>query len=203
MLAMESRNADADQTAFARQGYGNGPVLAFERQASAPDGAETTIGFRLAFAVDHRAPDATVFACRHGNSGALRDAAGPAHENGALGISGVYMAEANPADFQYYLEATTGQRSIRATSLGIEAETQNGLVAILTPEGIDALFGLEFAAMPRGLRLRAFALAVRDLDALAKRFDNGSIAYRNLAGRLIVDASPGQGAPIAFEEAKP
>jgi catechol 2,3-dioxygenase-like lactoylglutathione lyase family enzyme len=201
MLALESEDADADQDEFAASGYAAGPVYAFERKASLPDGSETTIGARLASALDHRAPDAMIFTCQHLDSDTLHDPAGCSHANGALGVTGVYMAEANPADFQYYLEATTGQRAIRASSLGIEADTPNGIVAILTPDGMDALFGLSNGAVTRGLRLCAFTLAVKDLDAMAKQLDDRNIGHRRQAGRLIVDPAPGQGVLIAFEEA--
>jgi hypothetical protein len=201
MLALTSTDADADQAAFAALGYASGPASGFERKASAPDGSETTIGFRLAFAIDHRAPDAMIFACQHLNPQALSDPASREHANGALGVTGVYMAEANPADFQYYLEATTGQRAIRASSLGIEADTPNGIVAIMTPDGISALFGLSNGAAARGPRLRAFTLAVKDLDTVAKRLEDRGIDFSRQARRLIVDPAPGQGALIAFEEA--
>jgi len=201
MLALTSEDADADQAAFAGEGYAAGPVYAFERKASLPDGSETTIGARLASALDHRAPDAMIFTCQHLDSDTLHDPAGCSHANGALGVTGVYMAEANPADFQYYLEATTGQRAIRASSLGIEADTPNGVVAILTPDGINALFGPPDGAATRGPRLCAFTLAVKDLDNLTKHLDDQGIEHRRQAGRLIVDAAPGQGALIAFEEA--
>ena len=201
MLALTSENADVDQAAFAGQGYACGPVYAFERQAGLPDGTETTIGVRLAYAIDHRAADAMIFACQHLTRQALHDPASLDHANGALGVTGVYMAEANPADFQYYLEATTGQRAIRASSLGIQADTPNGVVAILTPDGINALFGLSGSAATRGLRLCAFTLAVKSLDTVAKWFDDQGIDYRRQAGRLIVDPAPGQGALVAFEEA--
>ena len=200
MLALTSADADADQAAFAELGYVTGPVYAFERKAGGQDGAETTIGVRLAYAIDYRAPDAMVFACQHLNPDALRSPASLDHANGALGVTGVYMAEANPADFQYYLEATTGQRAIRASSLGIEADTPNGVVAILTPDGIDALFGLSDGIATRGLRLCAFTLAVKSLDTVAKRYDDQGVDYRRQAGRLIVDPAPAQGALIAFEE---
>ncbi len=203
MLALTSTDADADQGEFVADGYATGPAYAFERKASLPDGSETTIGVRLASALDHRAPDAMIFTCQHLNPDSLRDPASCNHANGARGVTGVYMAEANPADFQYYLEATTGQREIRASSLGIEADTPNGVVAILTPDGINALFGLPQSATTRGLRLCAFTLAVESLDGVAKQFDDQGIDYRRQAGRLVVDPAPGQGAVIAFEEAAP
>jgi len=201
MLALTSTDAEADQAAFADQGYAAGPVYAFERKASGPDWSETTIGVRLAYAIDHRAPDAMIFACQHLNPDALRDPASFDHGNGALGVTGVYMVETNPADFQYYLEATTGQRAIRASSLGIEADTPNGIVAILTLDGVNALFGLSNVATTRGPRLCAFTLAAKNLDAVAKRLDDQGIDHRRQAGRLIVDPAPGQGVLIAFEEA--
>ncbi len=201
MLALASEDADADQAIFADHGYAAGPVFAFERKAGGLGGLETTIGVRLAYAVDHRSPDTMIFACQHLNSEALHGAAGVDHTNRALGVTGVYMVEPNPADFQYYLEATTGQRALRASSLGIEADTPNGIVAVLTPQGINALFGLPETVPIRGLRLRAFTLAVEALDIVEKRLEDQAIDHRRRAGRLIVDPAPGQGALIAFEEA--
>ncbi len=201
MLALTSTDADADQAAFAGEGYAAGAVFAFERKASLPDGSETTIGARLASAIDHRAPDAMIFTCQHLDSDDLHDPAYFDHPNGALGVTGVYMAETNPADFQYYLEATTGQRAIRASSLGIEADTPNGIVAILTPDGINALFGLSDSVAPRGPRLCALTIAVKSLVALEKRLNDQGIDHRAQAGRLVVDPAPGQGVLIAFEEA--
>ncbi|MCZ6771884.1 MAG: VOC family protein, partial [Proteobacteria bacterium] len=75
MLALTSENADADQATFAGQGYASGSASGFERKTTAPDGSETTVGFRLAFAIDHRAPDAMIFACQHLNRDALHEPA--------------------------------------------------------------------------------------------------------------------------------
>ncbi len=201
MLAFRSPDAEADQAIFARAGYAAGPIHAFERAARAPDGSETTIGVRIATAVDHRAPDALFFACQHLSPSVLWRADTIRHDNGAVGVSGVYLSEPNPADFQYYLETVSGDRSIHATSFGISAQTPRGPVGILTPEGMAALFGLECRDQGRGLRLRLFRLAVADLSAMPDRLQSAAIEHFQHRGRIIVPAGAGQGAAIAFEQA--
>ncbi len=202
MLALRTENAEADQAIFSKSGYICGPVHEFYRKATATDGSETTIGAKLASAADHRAPDVLLFTCQHLPKGELGNGPSQNHDNGAVGVTGVYMSEPNPSDFQYYLETVTGDRSIRATSMGIYAETEHGPVGVLTPYAMDAMFGIDVAGQPRGLRLRLFRLAVDDLGAMKARLDDAGIGYFEHRGRIIVPAESGQGGTIAFEQAE-
>ncbi|MHA1189496.1 MAG: VOC family protein [Alphaproteobacteria bacterium] len=202
MLAFRSQDAEADQKIFVEAGYSTGPFRGFERKATAPDGSETLIGVRLASAADHRAPDVLFLACQHLSPEILWQDDNIAHDNGAVGVTGVYLSEPNPSDFQYYLETVTGDRSIRATSMGIYAETAHGPVGVLTPYAMDAMFGIDAAGQPRGLRLRLFRLAVDDLGAMKARLDDAGIGHFEHRGRIIVPAEAGQGGTIAFEQAE-
>jgi hypothetical protein len=201
MLALKTADAHADHQVFCDLGYAAGEPFAFERAATAADGSETRIGVRIAFAEDHRSPDCLFFTCEHLSADTLWTPDNIVHANGVIGITAVYMSEPNPADFQYYLETLTGQRDIRASSAGIEADTGHGLVAILTPYALNALFDVPSAHHGRGLQLRGFSLAVPDIEGLADYFDGQEVDYRRHGPRIIVDPAAGLGAFICFEEA--
>ncbi len=200
MLALRSSDARGDHEAFCRLGYAAGEPYGFERKATGPDGGETVIGVRLAYAEDHRAPDCMLFACEHLAPDILWTSENTSHPNGVTGVTGVHMSELNPADFQYYLEHLTGQRSIRASSSGIEAETGNGHVSVFTPYALEAMFGVPVRQHARGLRLRGFSLAVPDIAALADGLAGRQVGFRRMGSRIVVDPAPGQGAFICFEE---
>ncbi len=200
MLALKSSDAASDQAEFSRLGYGRGDVLGFERDAELPDGSMQKIGVRISHAIDHRAPDCMVFTCQHLNEDVLWTSDNIVHKNGSVGVVQVILSEPNPADFQYYLEGTTGQRNIRASSTGVEADTGSGRISILTPFALGAIYGVDIDGGARGLRLRGFTIHVSDLDRLGDLFDENSVIYRRIGSGIIVDAAPGQGAFIVFEE---
>jgi len=205
MLALKTEDAQADHRAFCEFGYAAGEPFAFERMATAPDGSETRIGVRLAYAEDHRAPDCTLFTCQHLSPDILWTRENSIHGNQSIGVTAVYMSEPNPADFQYYLETLSGQRDIRSSSSGIEAEMGEGSVSILTPYALNALFGVAAGRQGfqgRGLQLRGFSLAVPDIESLISGLSSRNVEYRQLGSRIIVDPAPGQGAFICFEEAQ-
>ncbi|MGH7004009.1 MAG: VOC family protein, partial [Alphaproteobacteria bacterium] len=64
---------------------------------------------------------------------------------------------------------------------------------------LQAFFGIEASERERGLRLQAFVLAVRNLDAVETLLRNNDIPFEKRGVRLIVHKAPGQGAAIAFE----
>ena len=200
MLALKTSDATADQAAFSELGYGRGEALGFERDAELPDGSTQKIGVRISHAIDHRAPDCMVFTCEHLNEDALWTSDNIVHENRSIGVGQVILAEPNPADFQYYLEETTGQRNIRASSTGIEADTGGGRISIMTPFALRAIYGVNVDDAERGLRLRGFTVQVEKLELLAELFDNNSVTYRRTGGSVVVDPASGQGAFIVFEE---
>ncbi len=200
MLALKTSDADTAHDEFTRLGYAAGQPFAFDRSAIGPDGSEARIGVRLAYAEDHRSPDALLFACQHLSPEIVWTDSNVVHSNGASGVRAVYLSEPNPSDFQYYLETVCGQRSIRASSAGIEADTGGGVVSILTPDAMRAMFGIGLDHHGRGLRLRGMQIVVGSRGALVEILQDNGIDYRQHDSRVIVDPAPGQGAFIVFEE---
>jgi len=83
MLALESRDAEADRATFDAAGIGGFEPFAFERRARAADGCETRVAFSLAFAASPAIPEAGFFTCRHETPDAFWNEALQRHANSA------------------------------------------------------------------------------------------------------------------------
>ena len=199
-LALTTEDADGDRARLDEAGYGGGPVFPFERKAIAADGAETTIGVRLAFALDERSPDMTLFCCQHIGTEGFWAPKNTTHDNGALGIAEVFAAEENPSDFQYDLEAVTGERGIHASSLGIHAELPKGAFSIVTPTAFRMIFGRDPQLSGRGPRLSAFVVNVADLDRVKALLTENGVAFEPRGSRIVVAPAPGLATVLAFQE---
>jgi len=200
MLALHSPDAVADLERFREAGFDGREVFAFEREAEAADGAKTTIGVRLAFLRDERAPDATLFCCQHINTEVFWAPEKTTHPNGAIGVGDVVLVEENPADFQYDLELVAHERSIRSSSLGIHADLPRGSVSIITPSAFRMIFGHEAPGSGRGFKLSAFVVEVADLGLVKDILARNGVAGEERGGRVFVAPAPGQGTVIVFEE---
>src|SRR5262245_40504098 len=64
MLAVESRDAAADNAAFRSAGIGDFETFRFEREGRGADGATAKLAFSLVFATDPASPDIGFFACQ-------------------------------------------------------------------------------------------------------------------------------------------
>lgn len=202
MLAFTTPDAAGDQLRFAEAGVAGREVFSFERQAIGADGTATTIGVRLAFAIDDRSPDATLFACQHVNTEVFWQEERTTHANGALGIGEVVLCEETPADFQHDLQLVCRERTVRSTSLVLHVDLPKASVSVVTPAAFRALFGRDAPVRGRGLRLSAFVVDVTDRDAVARRLAAGNIAAETREDRLVVPPVAGQGTVIAFQEKK-
>jgi len=198
MVALKSGDAAADLAAFQKAGMSGDGLLEFKRMATMPDGSEREIGFKLAFAEKGEASDAAFFACQHLAPDALFQPQYLKHPNGARGVSAVVAVAENPADFHILLTAATGQRELRSTSFGIEAAVDGQEIAILTPAGFRARYGVEPPDPRRGLIFAAFDIVVADLDAALKHL--GAAGKRHQE-RVVVKAAPGLGAVMAVGSA--
>jgi hypothetical protein len=198
MVALKSADAAADLAAFGKAEIGSGDVFDFKRRATDPDGSEREIGVKLAFAEQAQAPDATFFTCQHLSPDALYQPDYVQHPNGARGVVAVVAVAENPADFHILLTTTTGQRELRTNSFGVEATVDGQEIAILTPAGFRARYGVEPPDPRRGLLFAAFDIAVSDLDAALARM--GSAAKRH-EERLVVKPAPGLRVVMAVRSA--
>jgi hypothetical protein len=195
MVALKSKDADADLAAFTKAAAAVQPVFRFSRQARLPDGSEPEIGFALAFADFPTAPDATFFVCQHLAEDVLYQPSYVEHSNGAIGISAVVAVAEDPTDFQPVLKVVTDNSEIAAIDSGVKAEGDGQSFLILTREGFRARYEIDPPNPRRGLRFAAFEMTVLDLDRVARYA--GSSAKRH-EDRIVVPAAPGLGAVIAF-----
>lgn len=201
-VVLGTDNADDDDRSFCKAGISAGDILTFSRPFRTADGEEEKASFKLAFAADLRAPDAFFFTCQRIGVPKVDRTALETHSNGAIGIRAVVAVEPNPSDFQYLLQTVLDQRNVNAHSFGMELAASNATISVLTPEGFGAFFDVARSPHGRGLRLEAIVFAVADLDRLRAVLNKGAVSVRKLGERLIVDPAPGQGAILAFEEAR-
>jgi len=198
MVALKSKDADADLAAFAEAGAGGPPPFRFSRQARLPDGNEREAGFTLAFANFPTAPDAAFFVCQHLTEDVLYQPSYVEHPNGALGINAVIAVAENPVDFRAMLKVATDNSDLTIIDSGVNAEADGQSFLILTREGFRARYEIEPPNPRRGLLFAAFEMSVLDLDR-AGRY-TGSPAKRH-EDRIVVPAAPGLGAVVAFRRA--
>ena len=192
-FALGTQDAAADRKFLRKAGYNTGKLVTVKRKG---------VHARLAFGLDERAPDFSIFMCQDMGSKAKADPALFKHQNGSIGISCVTLFEHLPEDFQYYLQTLSGQRNVRSHSFGMEIELSNATLSILNSDGMKVLYGLSVVPMERGLRAMAFDVEVQSLEKTGKVLKENGISTRNSGPRLIVDPAPGQGAVIAFVEAE-
>lgn len=201
-LVFGSNDAKADHAHFVKTGMSAGRMLRFSRTFEDKKGNRQTMGFRLAFAADLRAPDAFFFTCERINAAPGGKKAFEKHANGVVAMTEIALSEPNPSDFQYLLEEVVNTREINAHSFGIELMSANANIAVYSAAGMKAWFGTEKAGHGRGVKLRASVFAVNDIEVTRELFATNGVAYREIAGRLVVDPAPGQGAIFAFEAKK-
>ncbi|WP_428978290.1 VOC family protein [Oricola thermophila] len=198
-LAMATGDARRDHKTFRKAGFSAGKKLAFSRKVVDAKGRQGKAAFLLAFAADLRSPDAFFFTCEKIRAPKIDRGMLQAHENGVTGILQVVMSEQNPTDFQYLLQEVVNNRNDEAHSFGLEIEASNGSIDVMTPEGIEVHFGVRRASADRGLRFEGLILSVRSVEALEAYLGRHGISYREMHGRIIVDAAPGQGLFLAFQ----
>ncbi|WP_421859370.1 VOC family protein [Oricola sp.] len=199
-LAMATTDATRDHNRFKREGVSAGRKLAFGRRMTMPDGRAETASFRLAFAADLRSPDAFFFVCERVRVPQIDMSELRVHDNGASGIAEVVLSEANPTDFQYLLQAVLSNRETEAHSFGMQIAAANGLVDVMTPEGLTAHYGSERKTAGRGLCLEGFVLRCRSLPEVRNLLEQRGVEFHECIDTLIVPAAPGQGCFIAFRE---
>ncbi|MCX8997778.1 VOC family protein [Rhizobiaceae bacterium BDR2-2] len=198
-IVLGTNDAGADHARFRKAGCSGGDPLEFSRPFRLPDGSSAEASFRLAFAADMRAPDFFLFCCERTSE---RPAIAPdllSHANGVTGIARVVLVEDNPSDFQIFLQDVIEQREATAHSFGVDIDTGNSVISVLTPAGLDAWFGLQ-AGAERGLRGAAVVFRTQKLEAVEALFRRNDIIYEHRHHRILVRPAPGQGVVFAFEE---
>ena len=199
-LVLQSSDPKAEKAAFDQAGFGGFEVMDFARKGKLASGGETEVAFSLAFARDPASPHAGFFTCLQKTPERIWFPELQRHRNGARGISAAVLVADNPTDHHIFLEAFTGARDVRATSLGLRIETPRGEVLVYDPRAHFDAFGSE-APKEEGLRLAALVFAVADLAATRKWLVSSGLRPREVHNRLVVGPHEALGALIAFESA--
>ena len=199
-LVIRSNDASEDAKNYRAQAISGGRSVRFSRKFALPDGSRDKASFSLAFAADNRAPDAGFFACEVVHAPHVDRTALKSHANGAMRLLEVVIAEPNPSDFQYFLQSFLGQRHMDNHSFGIEFETDNAKVSVLSPDGMRAFYGATTEPDERGMRFEAFVVGVESLVHVEALLGERGIAANRIGPRLVLPKAPGQGTLIAFQE---
>ena len=197
-IVLGTEDAATDHMRFRARGISGGDMLEFSRPMRLPDGREGLGSFRLAFAADLRSPDFFLFSCQRVRALPTERSALEHHQNSVLGISEVVLSETNPTDFQYLLQEAVDEREVEAHSFGMDIETANAKISVLSAAGMEAFFGRPVRGTERGLRGRAVVFRVADIEVTRAHFARNDIEFSEMGGRLIVPEMPGQGVIFAF-----
>ncbi|HEX7882099.1 MAG TPA: VOC family protein [Afipia sp.] len=200
MLALESRDINADVDDFKRRGIGVSPALPFTRDATLPDGSTITVGFTLAFARDDMSPHTGFFAIQHRDPAMFYKTELQQHANGASHVLGAVLVADNPTDHHIFLNAMTGVRDLHASSIGVTAPTPRGDVEIMEAVSFRDQFGAEPRLDGEGASLKGLRLAVPDIGAVEQILNKSGIASRRRLERLIVPSEAAFGATLIFEK---
>ena len=193
-LVLASADAQADKAAFDKAGFGGFPVFDFARMGKRPDGSEAQLAFSLAFLREPDTADVLTLVCQHKHPENFWFPELQRHANGATRISGAIFTAENPSDHQYFLQAWTGIRDPRSTSLGVVAETPRGTVQITEPRPFEDAFGA-LPPVSKGLRFAAVVFA-GDSAKIRAAISRSEIAAQERNGRLVIHA---HGAVLAFD----
>lgn len=166
MLVLESTDPAGDRADFERLGLHCFDPFSFERSATFKDGSTGQVAFDLTFVRDEAAPDLGFFTCRNRFPDTFWRPEFQVHANGARCVTEIVMVAEDPADHHEFLGGFTGQRDMRATSLGIELKTPRGKISVLTPAAYEFLFGAEAPVhAPENLpALAALGVGCAELD---------------------------------------
>ena len=193
-LVLSSADAHADKIAFDKAGFGGFPVFDFGRVGKRPDGSEAALAFSLAFLREPASADVMTFVCQHKHPENFWFPELRRHANGVSRVAAAIFVADSPTDNQYFLQAFTGIRDPRSTSLGVTAETPRGIVQITEPRPFADAFGIAPPAV-EGLRFAAVVFA-GDLSRIRDAVSTSGTAAQERHGRLVIHA---HGAVLAFE----
>jgi catechol 2,3-dioxygenase-like lactoylglutathione lyase family enzyme len=198
MLLLASDDAAADLCRFTDSGIAAGEVFTFGREGRRPDGSVVKLQFSLAFARDALSPQAGFATCQHHYPENFWNPAFQAHANGARAATAVVMVADNPTDHHIFLEAFTGSRDLRSTSIGVTAPTKRGEIDIVEPVSLRDQYGITVPSEGEGASFVGLRIAVDDLGVVERLLQDHKIPAARHVGRLVVPNVCG--ATLIFEQ---
>ena len=141
--------------------------FSFERVANLADGTTAKVAFDLTILKDPLSPQIGYFTCHNRYPENFWKPEFQSHANGAQRIGAAYLLARDPSDHHEFLGGVTGQRSMRATSLGLELETPRGRIVVLNPGAYGTLVGPQARQAVRGElpQIAALEIICDGLDA--------------------------------------
>jgi catechol 2,3-dioxygenase-like lactoylglutathione lyase family enzyme len=193
-LVLASSDANADKAAFDKAGFGGFPVFDFGRMGKRPDGSEAELSFSLSFLREPDSRDVMTFVCQHKRPENFWFKELQAHSNRVARVSCATFVAESPTDHQYFLQAWTGIRDPRSTSLGVTVETTRGDIQITELRPFTDAFGAP-PPVSKGLRFGAVTFG-GDAKKIHEAVSKSGIAAQERNGRLVIHA---HGAVLVFE----
>ncbi|MTI45721.1 glyoxalase-like protein [Roseibium hamelinense] len=141
MIVLESQDPARDRQDFERLGLRVFDPFSFERTATFQDGTTGKVGFDLTIVGNPAAPGLGFFTCHNRYPDVFWRPEAKIHPNGAKSVDHIIMVDADPSDHHEFLGGFTGQREMRATSLGLELKTPRGTITVLSPVAYRQLTG--------------------------------------------------------------
>jgi len=200
-VLLDSTDAASDAASFHTAGIAASEALRFEREGTRPDGTKVKVGFSVAFARDHHAPEIGFGVCQQHFPENFWNLAFQRHRNAATAVAGAVLVAENPSDLHIFLSAFTGERELQATSSGITASTPRGDLKIMDPAAFKDHFGISAPDISGGAQLAAVRFQVRDRAALLAALAAGGIPSFPHAGATVVPADAALGANLVFADA--
>jgi hypothetical protein len=198
MLLLASRDAEADAHSFAAAGIGAGEVFSFGRDGQRPDGSVVKLGFSLAFARDDLSPEAGFAACQHHHPENFWNPSFQIHPNGARAAAAAVMVADNPTDHHIFLGGFTGLRDLRASSIGVTAQTERGDIDIVERVSFRDQYGVSLTTDAQGARFAGLRIAVGELAVVERLSQQNGIGATRHIDRLVVPNLCG--ATLIFEQ---
>jgi len=198
-LMLESRDVQADATAFHAAKIAASEAMHFEREGKGRDGGVVKVGFSLAFARDAKAPDIGFAVCRQHQPQHFWNEALQQHANGVSGVAGAVLVAENPTDHHIFLTAFSGVRELHAGSGVLTAPTPRGDIRIMDKAAFRTRFGLDPPDTSGGARLAAVRFAVRERKALQGALRAGNIPFIDYMGQTVIAPATAMGATLVFE----
>lgn len=179
-------NGISDQRRFTAAGIGPFELFSFERTAVQPDGSAKTVAFDLAFAVSEQLPNIGFFTCLNKYPENFWKPAYQVHPNGARKLARITIVADNPSDHHAFLSAYSGQREMRATSFGLDLDTGEGTISVLTPTGFETLYGQPVPASSDFLpAIAAYDIIVEDTEKVKSILNENNQAFSEIGPRIV------------------
>ncbi|MCA1241883.1 VOC family protein [Stappia stellulata] len=198
MLVLESKDPAADRAAFEHAGLPVFAPFSFEREQALPDGGTRKVGFDLTFARDPGDAGNGFFTCFHRFPENFWSAAYQSHRNGVRALKSVVVVCEEPAMHHIFYSAFTGEREMRATSLGITITTPRGELKLMPPSAYERLFGETVTLVNAQPRISAVVFSGGDRAKIEADCRKAGLETRSSPEGLVVPSSATAGLSLVF-----